>query len=188
MPFTRITALWTGAAGLPGFSRFRFDTAMTGAEAAAAASRVRAFFEAIKTSIPSGISITFDGVATVFSDVGVQTGIVAYTPPANVSGGAAGTYSAPAGGVINWLTGLFHGGRQIRGRTFLVPLGSGAFQSDGTIATATLSAVLTAGNALLGGGPPMIVFSNDGAGFTAVTPVTGCNMPDRAAVLRSRRD
>lgn len=188
MPFTRITATWNGVGGLPGYSRFRFNGELTTAEATAAASRVRAFFNSILALLPAQVNITWDGVAQIYGVDQVQTGVVSYTPPALVQGTSINTFSAPTGAVINWLTGFFHNGRQVRGRTFLVPLGGNAFQTDGTLATAAQGTIVSAAATLLGGGPPLVVSGGGPPGEFIQVEITGASVPDKGAVLRSRRD
>jgi hypothetical protein len=194
MPNTRVTAVWSGASGLPGYSRFRFAGALDATAATAAIGRVRTFFEAIKTLIPNGINVSYSEAAQIFSDDGTLDSEVGMTPPAATSGSGTGTYAAPSGAVVNWLTSTVWNGHKVRGRTYLVPLASGAFQSDGTMAVAASSSISAAAAALVAGAPSLIIWSDasppGGAGpfLTAQTPVTGASVPDRAAVLRSRRD
>lgn len=188
MAYTRITALWSGAAGLPGYTRLRFDGDLDSAGAAAAAGRIRAFFDSIKTLLPSGVNIGFAEAAQVFDVASVLTGEVQYAPPLPVAGSGAGGYSAASGCVVNWLTGAVRNGRKVRGRTFLVPLANTGYQSDGTLAPATVTTVTAAAQALLAGTPAMTVASVYSGGGGGITGVTGATVPDRAAVLRSRRD
>ena len=187
MAHTRITALWQGAAGLPGYTRMRFEGELDAAGATAAAGRMRAFFGAFTLRIPTIINITWDGVGQVFDTTGTLVSQVNYTPPALVQGASGDPYSAASGFVCNWLTGAIWQGHQVRGRTFLVPLTGAAFSNDGTPAANALAEVRTAAAALVAGTPKLCVFGGkDGAFITAT--VTGSNVPDRAAVLRSRRD
>jgi hypothetical protein len=106
---------------------------------------------------------------------------------------ASAPYSAASGGVVTWRTAGVRNGRRVRGRTFLVPLASAAYQSDGTIASAVLTSLNTnfatflsdTNSAVLGVyARPTFKGATDGAWFT----VTGFNVPDKVAVLRSRRD
>jgi hypothetical protein len=187
MAFTRLTALWQGAAGLPGYTRMRFDGSLDASAAATAAGRMRAFFAAFTLRIPTPVNITWDGVAQIFDTTGTLTGQVNYTPPALVQGASGDPYSAPSGFVVNWLTGAIFDGHQVRGRTFLVPLTGAAFSADGTPATNALTEVRGAATALVAGTPPLVIFGGKDGAFVTAT-VTGSNVPDRAAVLRSRRD
>jgi hypothetical protein len=188
MAYTRITALWTGAAGLPGYTRLKFMGDLDAAGATSAAARMRTFFDAIKSFIPQGITIGFNETAQIFNVQRELTGEVAYTVPATVTGGGIGNYAAPVGLVVNWITGSFFNGRKVRGRTFIVPASNTAFFSDGTLQSSTMSTVVTAAQALAAGTPNLGITSGNGVDTFALQNVTGASVPDRAAVLRSRRD
>lgn len=188
MTYTRITALWNGATGLPGYTRLKFAGYMDSAAAGAAAGRIRTFFDAIKAYIPAGVVISFSDVAQEYNDAGTLTGEVSYTAPANVNCLGSGSYSAASGAVVQWLTGLFVGGRRARGRTYLVPLVGTAFDTNGTLSSAFSSAATSAAGALLAGTPDLVVHGGKPPSGTWTASVTGAFVPDRGAMLRSRRD
>jgi len=81
MANTRITAVWNGASGLPGYTRMRFGGAATSAEAATLAGRMRTYFDAIKALIPAAVTIGFQESAQTYSETGELTGDVGFTPP-----------------------------------------------------------------------------------------------------------
>jgi hypothetical protein len=185
---TRVTALWTGTSGLPGYSRMSFTGALTASEAGTAAGNWRTFFLGQQARIPSDITISFDGVAQVFSTDQVLVDEVAYTPPSPIVGSGTGDYASPVGMVVNWLTGSFTNGRRNRGRTFLVPLVGSVFDTDGSPDAASLTGVTASANTFANSTPrPVVVGGNELRGFWEA-PMTGASVPDRAAVLRSRRD
>lgn len=172
---------WTGAAGLPGVSTFYNTGAVPGFLTA-----LRAFFEAVKTSIPNTITITYPSSGNVIDDTTGQVKAAwASTAPAPTVCSATGTYQAPTGACINWNTGLFVGGRRLRGKTFLVPLANGAFGSDGKLVPANVTAFTTAANTLASSATGFVVYSSSKHVNGAVT--TGYAAPI-SAVLRSRRD
>lgn len=187
MTYTRITAIWNGATGLPGYSRFKFNGDLTSSEAAAAAGRVRTFFSAIATLIPVPVNITFTEAAQVFDINQRLTAEVTYTPPATVQGTGASAFASPVGMVVNWTTGGVSGGRKTRGRTYLVPLVLNTFASDGAPSSASVTLVLNAA-AALAAGAPLLGVASKGDGVSAFTTINGASVPKRAAVLRSRRD
>lgn len=186
MSYTQITAVWTGAAGLPGYTRLRFNGPATSAEAEAMAARVRTFFAAWTTYIPSGIRISFGGPAQIFSDAAVLEGEVTYTSPADVNGTAAGAYAAASGATVQWLTNAYQNGRKVRGRTFMVPLAA-AYDTAGTLATAVVTNGTAAANALANDVPGLTLVTRSGA-IVQRASIVGGVVADRAAVLRSRRD
>jgi hypothetical protein len=193
MPYSQITARYNGFTGAPGWMRMKFSGALTVADANTAAANWRTFLTSMATYAPSGSSITFDSTVGQFSDLGVQTGEVTLSViPAGVSGISAATYAGGSGAVINWVTNAFHMGRKVRGRTFLVPLTSQAFAADGTLVSTAQTNIQAAGLAFAASTPQPIISSIKTAsgGVTSgfVANILGATVPDRSAVLRSRRD
>jgi len=92
---------------------------------------------------------------------------------------------------VNWRTNDYRFGRRIRGRTFMVPLNSNAYEGDGTLSTAARGDLQTFADTMVSGtgGAEFGVWSRprNGAGGVFAT-VTSGTVPDMAAVLRSRRD
>jgi hypothetical protein len=120
--------------------------------------------------------------------------LVATTPAAIV--GTAGTtvaYAAALGAVVSWRTGLVRNGRRIRGRTFLVPLSSLAFDNTGTLIPAALTTFNAAAVTLRDqtGIADIGVYarpSAPGAADGEWALITGHSIPDMGSILRSRRD
>lgn len=188
--YTRITTEWSGAQGLPGYTGFNFRGQLTAEEAAAAAARVRVFWDAIRTYVPLGVSLTIRPTATLYDDNLILAGEVGFAAPDPVLGSYNLTYPSGVGVAINWLTDLYIYGRRARGRTFLVPLPS--FQTDGTISSAVLTALNTACAALVGGAPKLVITGKRldpaGGGSTwYIGDITAFNIADRPAFLSSRR-
>lgn len=193
MAITRITAQWTGFRGAPGYSNFFFDGALsTEGGVAAAAVAVRGFFQAIREQLPSGSRIDVQATADIIDEASGQiTSVVDFAQPAQVLGSSTGSYSAATGAVVNWNTQDYVNGRRVRGRTFIVPLASGSFDSSGDIAGATLTTLRTAADALVTAtlDAPLCVWHRPvgGAGGSSHV-VSSATVPDLGAVLRSRRD
>jgi hypothetical protein len=193
MAFSQLTFRWNGFTGSPGWIRMKFLGALNVADANSAAANFRAFLANIGIYGPAGSSISADTTVAQYGDDGVQTGEVAISAvPAGINCTGSGSYAGGAGAVVDWLTGAFHAGRKVRGRTFLVPLTQAAFQSDGTLASAFQTAIQTAATTFAGTSPTPVVFSKKligGVGTsTLVAVVTSATVPDRTAILRSRRD
>lgn len=187
MAHTRITAVWSGFIGAPGYTGMNFEGSLDSAGAGSAASRMHAFFTAIRAYIPTECTITWDPTAQNFNSVGQLEGETAYTPPAPITGAGSAAYAGGSGAVVNWATNVFRAGRRFRGRTYLVPLTSQAYQNDGTLATAALGTLQDAASALLVGAPGLCVFGGSPERGYATGTVTAAVVPDRAATLRSRR-
>lgn len=193
MAITRITAVWSGFRGAPGYSNFYFagdfaDTATL--EGCAAA--VRSFFFAFEDFLPSSVTIGIRGNAEVIDEATGQIQSQAdFEAPADVGGGIGDSYSAASGAVVNWNTNGYRSGRRVRGRTFLVPLGANAYDNQGDLNNTALGEIRNGAEFLSGGSAPapFVVWSRgrNGAAGTA-EPVVSHTVPDLGAVLRSRRD
>jgi hypothetical protein len=186
MPFTRVTAIWTGAPGLPGYSRFHFTGMLNTEVALAAAQNVRAFFFNNQVLFPAAVTITVQATAEHFDDTGTLVGIVSYAAVNPVVGEGTQGYSAASGACVTWLTSSFVGGRGVRGRTFLVPLHAGNYQTDGTMNA--LAILQGAADDLAAAAPVMDIISRPATGNVVISDVTGALVADKAAILRSRRD
>jgi hypothetical protein len=209
----RVKTRWSGLIGLPGYSIMYFRDFSTGeewnpdaAEALVAVNKTRTFFDAIKHLIPTGASMQVEAsVEEVDTQTGELIDIHGVATPTVVLGtaSASASYAAPVGAVINWRTNHVRNGRRLRGRTFIVPMSSTAFESNGTLAAGAVTAITNAGLAMIAdttspdigvwGRPTPFLDENnnptgelnpDGA-WAFATTVT---VPDLAAVLRSRRD
>ena len=193
MTITRLTAQWSGFRGAPGYSNFFFDDALSaegGLDAAGLA--IRNFFFAFRAQLPESCNIAVQGTADYIDEASGQiTGTEDFSAPGTVSGNRGGGYSAATGAVVNWNTQDYVNGRRIRGRTFLVPLASAAFDAQGDIAALALTEIRDAANALVATtlDAPLCVWHRPvgGAGGSSHV-VTSATVPDLGAVLRSRRD
>jgi hypothetical protein len=199
----QVVTHWSGFVGSPGFTNLFFEHAdPPSSQSQAAVDNVRAFWNAAKGLLPVVVSLQVDPQVKVIEDTtGELVDILTVgTTPAPVVGTMAGAYSAPSGGVVDWNTTTVHGGKRIRGRTFLVPFGNATYQADGSIQDAFVSALDTAATALrTATGPTFGIWSRprlaDSTHVPPITaraglfaPATGNHVPDKACVLRSRRD
>ena len=206
----RVKLQWQGWQGAPGLTAFHFredaDHGNFSNNAIAATQAVESFAETIKTQLPSGVTIQCaTEVESLEETTGALIDVTNVTPAAAKRNDAAvgESFAAAAGAVINWRTNVVRRRRRIRGRSFLVPLKGGAFQSDGTLSAGTITALQTAANNLLNvaatpdfgvWGRPTRVLDVNGK-FTGETLPDGiwasavsASVPDMSAVLRSRRD
>lgn len=199
----RVKARWSGFNGGPGYSVLHFRDFGTGdgggsdpaaADAAAAVARCATFFGSVAQICPPVVTITIEpDVDLIDSANGQLIESFSVTAPAGAVGQATGSYSAASGAVVNWRTGGIRNGRRIRGRTFLVPLASSQYGSDGQLIPAALTRLRGAADALriTTSSPDLVVFARPStAGGTdgTLSVVTGSNVPPLAAILRSRRD
>ena len=193
MAIHRVTARWTGFQGAPGYTTFHFEPFTGGGDAGIERGRVRAFFAELDQLIGTGATITvLPTVEIIDETTGVLTGYIEDdTELAPVTAPTSGTSVGSAGAVINWQTSTVVNGRRLRGRTFIVPMRTVAFDTDGTLASNAITALNAAAEAITDSQfeSNLVVWSrpSNGGGGT-VGPVTGYRIPDMAAVLRSRRD
>lgn len=194
---------WQGFIGAPGYSIFHFRDFgapegwdPTVAQAQECVDKVRTFADAIKGNIVYGSSLqVLNDVEEIEDTTGEMVNVMSTTAPAvvNATTTAAFNYAGPVGAVINWRTSTVRRGRRIQGRTFLVPLLSNNFEVNGTLGAGSITTLAAAAAALSadGASPDLGVYarpSKDGVTPGQWAPVTGYNVPDMGAVLRSRRD
>lgn len=196
----RVKARWQGFQGAPGYSIFHMrDFAGSDpvvAEAEAAMARVRTFFTSIVSLIPAVASVQVESDVEVIEETnGDLLNVLSGTAVSAVSGGASGSapFAAPVGGVVTWRTSVVRNSRRIRGRTFLVPLSSAAFETNGTLSSSALTDINTAATSLTNpaGSPDMGVWARPtapGATDGLWAAATSFSIPDMGTVLRSRRD
>jgi hypothetical protein len=194
----RVKVNWTGFIGSPGYTNLHFrdfsEGDVTQEMADGAVLRTDTWLDAWPVALPSVVSILVDPVVDVLNaENGQLEGSFNTSPDTARVGSGAGTYSAPTGMVVNWQTGVIKNGRRIRGRTFMVPITSTATDPTGTINNTVLTTLRTATATFIGVGPVGVlgVWSRP----TPAAPESGLwatvnsfNIPDKCAVLRSRRD
>jgi hypothetical protein len=199
----RVSMRWNGILGAPGYSNFHFrefgwdalgDISVP--EAQSCIDRVDDFAEVVKAWLPYNTNLTVSNdVEIIDAENGELVGSLGGVADApHVSPQALGqTYAGPVGAVVNWKTGGIRNGRRIKGRTFLVPLNGGVFDTNGTLAAGLITSLTTGAAALAANdvngdlgvwARPTAPGATDGVW----TVVSSSNVPDLAAVLRSRRD
>ena len=208
--FTRATADWTWAGKPAGeaTTRFNFVGALSTSEAAGALTKISTFFAALVPYLPAAVTVATRQTLEIFDETKAPQGgyaelasLVQATSNAGANTGTAtGVWSAATGCWINWTTAATVNGRKVAGRTFLVPLGNTpVFQTDGTLNDTFRTALVNAGNALNTSTPTHCIFFNRGGPsdppkpsdkphVSGINAAIGCNVPDKAGVLRSRRD
>lgn len=119
-----------------------------------------------------------------------------------LTGEDTAAYPGPAGAIIRWVTDTIVDSHRLQGRTFLVPLGGGSYQSDGSINPTNQTNITTKALQLITSGEGNFVIwhrprkakAADGS-RKAVTqrdgsfgPIVGAGCMDKVVVLRSRRN
>lgn len=194
----RLTINWTGFVGAPGFTNLYFRNATPGtidqAVVDAALVRVDNWIGGFQSRLPSTVTCATDPVVEVIDDTnGELQGFLNVTPAAARVGSGTGNYSAASGAVCNWYTDGVRNGRRIRGRSFLVPLAGSALGPDGSLDNTNLTGLRTNTATFVNqtGAARFVVWgrpSAPGATDGVSAEVVTFTIPDKAAVLTSRRD
>lgn len=194
----RVKILWTGLPGGTGYTNLFFREFSAGAQtqaiAQSAVDRTNIFLATLSGRLPPSVTLAIDGVVDRIEETnGELQGFFNVTAPASRVGTGTGNYSAASGAVINWYTNGVRTGRRIRGRTFLVPFAGDALGPNGTLDDTKLASLRSAVTTLIdaaGTGDlgvwarPSVKGATDGVW----TAVSSFSIPDKVAVLRSRRD
>lgn len=188
MPMLRVRTVFTGVTGSPWMNTLNFGgPGQTGnqTDADAAVAATGAFWGAVDALINTAVSWATLPEVLFLGDDGVAAASFATTPATGTGAGAAEIMPFATQALIRTLTGVFVGGRQLRGRIFIPGLTEASNQS-GSVIAATQTALQTAANTLNAVvTPPLAVWSKTHA---TVEPVSSATVWSQFAVLRSRRD
>lgn len=190
----RVSVAWQGWPGSPGVSQFYLDSVAQQTSIDA----IRTFFAAVAGLLPTGLTITVPSSGDIIEE---QNGQLAGnwsvgTAPLVVTGSGTGVYAGNAGAVVHWLTNTVATKRRLRGRTFLVPLVSTAYDTAGSLGLTPFNTIQNAASALVGSmAGNMVVWHRPiiqkGTGVViragSSGDVTSSRVPDLAVSLRSRR-
>jgi len=192
MSFYRMTAVWSGPGG-PGTSHFDFvDIDVLGTpNFNACLTAYRTYFNSLAGYLPNEWSIGVSSEIQHLSDAGVLEELAPVSVvPASVTGTYTGSWAGAVGVCTRLVTAEILNGRRLRGKSFFVPAGTTvAFDQDGTMNSTALGDFLThrttLHNAVLAQEAEPVVWSPT---HSIKSAVTGFNIADRSAVLRTRRD
>lgn len=181
----RVRTSFSGIVGAPYLSTMYFMTGDTLTDAQNANAAVGTFWSAVDNNLMTGLAWSTLPAVDVLTAAGVLTGQHGVTP---VTGGGAlsGILAPPATqGLVRWSTGVYVGGRQIRGRTFIPGINTTSISGGaptGGLVTATNSA---AAALIADANANLCIWSRKNATMAAVT---AGGLWTSFAVLRSRRD
>lgn len=193
----RVTAIWSGFTGAPGYTKFSFADLTDASSRNAAGARVRQLFEDTKAYRLTVWSVLVNPAVDEFDmATGALLGTATMSTPPLASTGSVGSvaYAGGAGFCVTWNTGLIYARRRVRGRTFFVPSVS-CYDTDGTIASAAVTAIQTAATTFIGASAPRPqVWQRTWSGGKPPVQIGGSLAPidtftfrDQASQLRSRR-
>lgn len=199
----RVKARWTIPGAGTAYSVLHFGSNgivdPTDTDASNSVGATRTFFEACKAYLPSPVIIDYmTDVEVIDIATGNLKGVVSAASVAATTGGASASanWVAPAGACITWSTAglrtVNSKPRRVRGRTFIVPLASVAYDANGNLAAGAITAFNTAATGLRGNfnNQEFGIYGRPGPGGAPAGvyhKVTGHRLTDQAAVLRSRR-
>lgn len=182
----RVISVWTGKAGSPWYSTLYFDG--TGSvDAQAAVDQVDDLLDAIKGNQVAGVSGSIEPfVASVNPATGAVTGGYVVTPAAPHVSTAVGDMLPRAAQLqVTLKTGVYAGGREIKGKMYLPGFLSAYSDISGRVDDALRAAYVAVFDTLLSAGPDLVVWSRkNGVAY----PVSAGAPNSEFAVLRSRRD
>ena len=202
----RTRVIWEGFPGAPGYTNlWARVTSVEDHDPEVHAEEVSNYFEAIGSLFPLAVSLRISAEMPYIDDVdGEMVGLGLLdedlTIPLPGTTGRQQEYSAPSGAVVHWNTLAVREGRRVRGSTFLVPLSRQAYEDDGTLTSQTLTMLRAASTFYVETTDSVpVVWSRPREAITsgpnqrparpgASYEITAAEVPDMAAVLRSRRD
>jgi hypothetical protein len=140
----RVRVSWGGFVGGLGVSTFYATSAGT------LVPQLRSYFSGMAGLFPTdvGISVLSEG-DEIESTTGELTGGWSTASVAVVGGSASGGYSAVSGGLAKWGTATVLSGRRLKGHTYLVPLSSSQYGTDGSLTSVCAAAIASAGASLV---------------------------------------
>lgn len=193
MQLFRVVLTWAGA-GVVGnaVTVLHFDGTNQSAPPVGA---IKSALSIVSPILPQAVTVTVPGTGDSINDTnGNLTGTWSAVGGGSQGGASASPVAAGVGACISWGTSTIvtgaKGPRRLRGRTFIVPMGTGYYDQDGTLATNAVAALNDFATALQGAGPLAIWHRPTTQGGTngSSGPVTSHKVRDKVAFLKSRRD
>lgn len=181
----RVTTTFTGPlVNGGGINRLYFDEA--GGTAAQAHAAVTAFWQAVDELMHVDLAFSVEGEVELVDETGAITG-VENTDTVSGAGANTGDPLPPATqGLVRWRSGLYVGGRELRGRTFIPGISELMSGTNGRPSSGALTVMnVAAGNLIANGTSELRVFSRTKSASATVVAGQAWN---QWAQLRSRRD
>ena len=184
MPMVKTPVAWQTGIGGSGVSVFycNFGSDIT--------VELATFFNAVKANFPAVVTWDIPATGDVIDETnGEITGAWIGGTAATIVATGAGAYVGGTGAYVRWQTAGIVGGRRVRGRTFLCPLITTSFDTQGTILAGALTSFQTAATTLAGSGKLRVWHRPSGPGATdgSQHAVVGATVPDKVTSLRTRR-
>jgi len=172
---------WSGITGMPGYTNFYF-----GAIDDFVVTDVKAFWDILGPALPSGVTISLPNTGkTIDLATGQANGTWTHGTAATVTGTNVTPTLQASGVMFNWHTGYYVAGRELRGKTFVVPVCSNIFNPNGTVVSSWATNLANAAAAMVAASSDFVVWSRKSNTTASVTSGTAAS---KQVVLRSRRD
>lgn len=157
----------------------------------------------VQAAIPTDVRMQIQASGDIINDVdGALLDTWTFPATTPVQGTNAAVYAAPAGMILGWDTKTVLDGKRVRGRNFLVPLAGDQYETNGSLLNATVTAFEAfCASFIFEQSQSFVIWHRPRAARAAVGTrpaltahvgghalVTTSRIPDRVAVLRSRRD
>jgi hypothetical protein len=195
LQLARVMVEWTGNMVKGAAANVLYFESGTGTVDLAA---IRSAYSNLQSLLPTGCTLTFPGAGDLVDEnTGTLLGAWTATSPSVLTGAGAALSAAGAGACVSWNTGMVVAGHRLRGRTFIVPLATDAYDAAGTLSTTAI----TMGNAFgaaMNAIPTFCVWhrpTHTGSGPSRVNNADGASrlvasytLKDKVAFLSSRRD
>lgn len=186
----RIITQLNGFTGAPGYSSMHFfGDPYSNATAESNADDVSLFWNSIADRMATGFTFSVQPDVHVLDETtGGLIRVESTSPNAQSTFAGSAAYSAGVGAVATWNTAGVHLGKQLRGRTFIVPLAGDQYDTTGTIGSIGLTdlrAAVTVLAAVANFGVYGRPVAGAGGDWAACT---GGTVRDHVAWLSSRRD
>lgn len=188
MDMNRVLVSWSGS-GVVGSAVNVLSFAAEGGDPDVGA--IGLAYAELQPILPVGVAISVAGSGDTYDDAtGTLVGSWTAAGAGSFNGEAAFNPAAGVGACVTWNTGLIVNGRRLRGRTFLVPLATSAYDADGTLTASALTALQSFATALLMTGPMGVWHrpTTPGGSDGAASGVVSYRLRDKVAILTSRRD
>jgi hypothetical protein len=158
-----------------------------------------AFFNSIRAFCPTAVTFSIPASGDKINDTdGTLAGAWSGGTAATYTGLAASAFAAGTGMYVRWLTGSVVDGHKLQGRTFIVPIVTSSFFTDGELQGGTVSGVQTAATTLAATAK-MILWHRPRKAYTSPDGTThpdrigtgrlviAATVPNKVTSLRSRR-
>lgn len=182
----RARTVWSGVAGAPYYSNHYFAVSATVVDAQACIDATHDFWDDMKGAIDNACLWDVQAEVAIIDPVsGNITGIQTAVGKAGAGTSATAAASQLCQGLVKWSTGVFFGGRELVGHTFIPGLPNDQLSPDGSLGSGYTSALTAAGTTFVNAPPELGVWSRKNGAFATATAASGVGM---VASLRSRRD